>query len=109
MSTKRPKPVTDKTERNIITKGGDCLKNNSAQLVEKGKEVINEALSQEEEKIKKGFRWMSKNSSKKLVSPNRIELNLKEGWTIRELIKQECYKSGENCEYGCSGICKESC
>jgi hypothetical protein len=23
--------------------------------------------------------------------------------------KQECYKSGEPCKYGCSGLCKESC
>jgi len=23
--------------------------------------------------------------------------------------KQKCYKSGEPCEYGCSGLCKESC
>ena len=23
--------------------------------------------------------------------------------------KQECYKSGEPCEYDCSGLCKESC
>lgn len=22
---------------------------------------------------------------------------------------QECYKSGEPCEYDCSGLCKESC
>lgn len=22
---------------------------------------------------------------------------------------QECYKSGEPCKYGCSGLCKESC
>jgi hypothetical protein len=23
--------------------------------------------------------------------------------------EQECYKSGEPCKYGCSGLCKESC
>lgn len=23
--------------------------------------------------------------------------------------KQECYKSGEPCEYDCGGLCKESC
>ena len=23
--------------------------------------------------------------------------------------EQECYKSGEPCEYNCSGLCKESC
>ena len=23
--------------------------------------------------------------------------------------KQECYKSGDPCKYGCSGLCKESC
>ena len=22
---------------------------------------------------------------------------------------QECYKTGEPCKYGCSGLCKESC
>jgi hypothetical protein len=24
-------------------------------------------------------------------------------------LEQECYKSGEPCKYGCSGLCKESC
>lgn len=23
--------------------------------------------------------------------------------------QQECYKTGETCKYGCSGLCKESC
>lgn len=79
--SKLPKPTGNKKEAEISLNTESIKNNSKLNLISANKALI-EAKKLDADKIKNGFVSMIKLKSVKLVSPNRIDLNLSDGWEL---------------------------
>jgi len=79
--SKLPKPTGNKKEAQISS-NTESIKNNSKLSIITANKTLIEAKKLDADKIKNGFVSMIKLKSVKLVSPDRIDLNLADGWGL---------------------------
>lgn len=77
---KLPQMINHDTEDAIIMRASDGLTNNDKILRQKAKVLVEKAKEADSEKIKKGYRWLKKLKTSKLVHPDNIKSHLADGW-----------------------------
>jgi hypothetical protein len=87
--SKNKNPITEKNELDIVINGSSGLHLNAKNDIDKAKFQLEKVKEIELEKIEKGFIWVKKEKTSKLIHPSKLKMYKTDGWNKLKTNKKQ--------------------
>lgn len=87
--SKNKNPITEKNELDIVINGSFGLHSNTKNDVIKAKIQLEKVKEIEHQKIQKGFVWVKKEKTSKLIHPSKLNIYKIDGWNKLKINKKQ--------------------